>query len=278
VALKVRYVRTAQKPEEKKIREISFLPVGEPVLTVQDLGGKPEPLKKEEPLEELEELVEESEEFHSSQDTVDFSSFESLPWEKVLHHPGKTAPAAEPTPAPPEPPPAPVAAEPPEPENLTVEAVSRKLIEAVDREDIADVLASYLGEQFAHAALFVVRGGVARGWRCFSKKTPQPEFERFEAPLNEPSVLQMATTNKAFFLGSIVRTPFNSSLIQELGGSVPRMVLVLPIIMMSRVVGLVYVDDDNQNLSARLAEMQKLVAKAAMSFDILILKNKILTT
>jgi len=275
MAVKVRYVRTTHKPEQKKLKPISFLPVGEPVLSPEDLEGKPaSPAPKEEPLEELEELVEEPEEFQAEGETVDFTSFESLPWEKVLHRPEKraavpTPPEAQADVAPPEPAPA---------EPHAAETVLSRLTEATDREDIADTLGGYLAGEFAHVALFVVRGGAAHGWRCFLEKTLHPPIEQFKVPLNEPSVLQMVATSKTFYLGPVVRTPFNSSLIQELGGSMPRMVLVVPIVMMNRVVGLIYVDDDGQNLTGRLPELQKLAAKASMAFDILILKSKILTT
>jgi hypothetical protein len=48
--------------------------------------------------------------------------------------------------------------------------------------------------------------------------------------------------------------------------------------LMGRVVAIVYVDRGKEPVANRLADLQKLAGKAAMAFEILILKNKILMT
>jgi len=47
--------------------------------------------------------------------------------------------------------------------------------------------------------------------------------------------------------------------------------------MMGRVVAILYADGEGINLGERLPDLQKLTAKAAMAFEILVLKNKILS-
>jgi len=47
---------------------------------------------------------------------------------------------------------------------------------------------------------------------------------------------------------------------------------------MGRVVSIVYVEGGKAPLANRLAELQKLVGKTSMAFELLILKNKILMT
>jgi hypothetical protein len=46
--------------------------------------------------------------------------------------------------------------------------------------------------------------------------------------------------------------------------------------MLGRVVGLIYVDDPDLDLSQAVVDVQQLASKALMAFEILILHNKIL--
>jgi hypothetical protein len=54
--------------------------------------------------------------------------------------------------------------------------------------------------------------------------------------------------------------------------------LVLPIIMLNNVVAAVVVSSDMDALGRRLQELQKLVYKTSLAFEMLIIKNKILMT
>jgi hypothetical protein len=162
-----------------------------------------------------------------------------------------------------------------EAESLSSENVSRRLAEATDREDIAAQLIAWLGQQYPRAALFLVRGEMAHGWKGMVNRTLLSDFEQLEIPLDEPSVLKTLMESKSYYLGPLPRTPFNSMLLQCLGGQVPGVSLLVPLVIMGRVVGILYVDGV-ANPGERLFELQKLVAKTSMAFDILVLKNKII--
>ena len=153
----------------------------------------------------------------------------------------------------------------------------RKLTEARDRDDIAEVLAGYLGQEFPRGALFLVRGNAAMGWKAVTGARLIPGFEGLEIPLDEPSALKTVTDSKSFYLGPLARTPFNSMMIQAFGDGVPDTALLVPMLMMGRVVGILYVDGKNLNLGESLPDLQNLTTKASMAFEILVLKSKILS-
>jgi hypothetical protein len=159
----------------------------------------------------------------------------------------------------------------------SIERVFRSLAEAEDREDIAEIVVSYLGQEFFRGALFLVRGDTALGWRGVVNRTTIEAFEQVQIPLDEPSVLKTVAESKSFYLGPLARTPFNSMILQALGGRVPDTAMVVPLLMMGRVVGILYVDGAPGNQGDRLYDLQRLTARMAMAFDILILKSKILT-
>jgi MshEN domain len=158
----------------------------------------------------------------------------------------------------------------------TVDHISKKLADAKDRDDIADTLVHYLGQTLVSGAMFLIRSDIAMGWKAVLHQKPVPGFDLLQIPLNEPSILKTVAESQNYYLGPIPRTPFNSMILQEFGGRVPKMVLLIPLVMMGRTVGIIYADGEGHPIGEDLSELQKLATKAVMAFEILILKNKIL--
>lgn len=161
-------------------------------------------------------------------------------------------------------------------ERYTIDELSQKLAEAKDRDDIADIIVHYLGQTLVSGAMFLVRGEMALGWKAILRQKPVSGFDLLQIPLDEPSILKTVAETHSYFLGPVPRTPFNSMILQEFGGHLPETVLLVPLIMMGRTVGIIYANGDGRPVGEDLPELQKLAAKAVMAFEILILKNKIL--
>ena len=160
---------------------------------------------------------------------------------------------------------------------FTIEEVFKHLADPTDREDIADSLANHLGHEVARAALFQIRGNVVQGWKLMVGDKPKSDFGTFQVTLDHPSLLKTVTDTASYYIGPIPKTsPDNMRLVELMGGNPPTTALLVPVIVMGRVVTVIYVDDDKANLPEKLLDLQKLAAKMAMAFEILILKNKIL--
>lgn len=160
---------------------------------------------------------------------------------------------------------------------LGEENAAELLVEAQDRDEIFAAVLGSLARDFPRCAIFLVRDKFAMGWRCAINRQWTPGFDQMQIPLGEPSVLKTVAEAKSFYLGPIPRSPFNSLILQEMGGTVPSSALLVPLLMMGRVVGILYADGAGIDLGERLFDLQKLTAKAAMAFEILVLKNKILS-
>lgn len=160
---------------------------------------------------------------------------------------------------------------------LAEESAAEMLVEAEDRDEILAAVLGSLARDFPRCAIFLVRGELAMGWKCAVERQATPGFDQLQIPLDEPSVLKTVAEGKSYYLGPIPRSPFNSMMLQEMGGTVPTAALLVPLLMMGRVVGILYADGKGVNLGERLFELQKLTARAAMAFEILVLKNKILS-
>ena len=78
------------------------------------------------------------------------------------------------------------------------------------------------------------------------------------------------------FLGPVPQNSANLALTTVLGKPAPKTALLIPMSMLGRVVGLIYVDDTAKDLPQAVVDVQQLVSKALMAFELLILQNKIL--
>ncbi len=161
---------------------------------------------------------------------------------------------------------------------VTLADTAKRLVAATSRDDVADALIEYLGAHYARAALFMVVAGQVTGWRALKNGQPIPAIDQFQLPLNEPSVLKTAVESKSFFLGPVPPSGANLALTTLLGKPAPTTAVLLPLSMLGRVVGLVYVDDPKLDMAAALAALQQVVAKTLLTFELLILQNKILRT
>ncbi len=163
-----------------------------------------------------------------------------------------------------------------EDEEITLVTTAQTLIGITDRNDVADAVIAYLGANYSRAALFMVVAGQVTGWRSAKGGQPIPGFEQFQLPLSEPSVLKTAVESNSFFLGPVPQSGANLALTTFLGKPAPQSALLMPMSMLGRVVGLIYVDDPKADLSSAIVDVQQLSSKALMAFEILILHNKIL--
>jgi nucleotide-binding universal stress UspA family protein len=163
-----------------------------------------------------------------------------------------------------------------EDEEVTLETTAQALVNITDRNDVADAVITYLGANYARAALFMVVAGQVTGWRSAKDGQPIPGFDQFQLPLSEPSVLKTAVESNSFFLGPVPQSGANLALTTFLGRPAPKAALLIPLSMLGRVVGLIYVDDASADLSQAVVDVQKLTSKALMAFEILILHSKIL--
>jgi len=165
-----------------------------------------------------------------------------------------------------------------EDEEVSLEETVQSLVEVRGRDDVADTVIRHLGARYARAALFMVVGGQVTGWRSARNGQPIAGFDGLQLPVTEPSVLKTAIDSQSYFLGPIPSNGANLALISHLGKPAPTAALLLPLTMLGRVVGLLYVDDAGINLSEALTDLQLLSSKALMALELLILHNKILRT
>jgi hypothetical protein len=163
-------------------------------------------------------------------------------------------------------------------ERFSVDRLSIEFASANNRDKIASVFIKYLGQEFKVGALFIIRNNMAVGWRGITGGKRIEELESLSIPLSKPSVIGDVLSTGQFSMGILFQTPENSMLLKTLKVGPDTPLLVLPIVMLKKVVAVVVVSAEMDALGKRLLELQKLVYKASLAFEMLIIKNKILMT
>lgn len=162
------------------------------------------------------------------------------------------------------------------PEKYDPRRVAGDLAAASSREEVADLLIRHIGREFLSGALFIVRNRLAVGWRGVRDGEAYDFIVDLNLDLNKPSVLKDVVETRTFSLGTLNDTPQNRQILRLLGMPVTGALFVVPITLRGKVVALALTAADMDELGSRLSDMQTLARKAAMTFEMLIIKSKIL--
>jgi hypothetical protein len=128
---------------------------------------------------------------------------------------------------------------------------------AQDRDAVAVALVGYLGKMFKRAAFFVVRKGELAGWVGHGGGLHPDELRRAVLKLERPSTFREILQTRLPFRGPISDAASRDFLIDALGWA-PEMVLVVPLMIRERVVGLLYGDDEREPVpEEHVAELER---------------------
>ncbi len=166
----------------------------------------------------------------------------------------------------------------PEKQSLnSFERVCMEFAEARSRDDVADALIRYIDREFGTGAIFVLRGETAEGWRAVSNQMTANEIKGLNLVMSRPSALRDLSETRSFSLGPLTPAPENRRILEALALTDDAPLYVAPVIMTDRVVAAVLALADAEELGPRLNRLQLLIKKMALAFEMLIIRNKILT-
>jgi hypothetical protein len=160
----------------------------------------------------------------------------------------------------------------------TVDQLSRDFAAARNREDVANVFITYLGQEFSIGALFIIRGTVAVGWRAVSGGERIAGFSDFCLMMSKSSILRDVVESRNYMMGTLISTTENRQILKVLCAPSEASLVAVPVVMLKKVVAVVLVSADTKELEQRLSDLHTLVRKASLAFEMLIIKNKILLT
>jgi len=162
------------------------------------------------------------------------------------------------------------------PERYSIEQLSIDLTRASNRDDAADEVMRYLGQEYSSCALFSVQDKNVKGWRSMYLGVRLRGCEKWSGTLDRPSILQEVAQLRNYIHGTLADNPDNKKLRSLLKLQPMQEVLAMPVIMHHDVVAIVLVSVDREALRWRLKELGSVVRKLSLAFEKIIIRQKIL--
>ncbi len=173
---------------------------------------------------------------------------------------------------------APAPARPPDPPlPMTLAQAERRLLDPQDRDDVAQTLIEFAGTRGRRAILFVQRRGETAAWRWTGDGLDADRLAAFRARSQQPSVFVSLRDSDGVFRGALPPMPVHLALSACFEPPLAdREVAVLPVRLRDRLVAALLVEPAARGFPAEtISELQRLLAKAAIAFELCIMRNKL---
>ena len=162
-------------------------------------------------------------------------------------------------------------------EEEPVKRLNISLINAKDREEIADIIINEASVKLKRVALFVVKGENVSGWRGKGLNLDDGFISGIKIPLNQLSLFKDVIDGKTFHTGPLLKLPANDRLMEDMGSLFPQEVIAFPLTIRGKVVSILYGDNgDKALLLGEFDGLKNMMLMASMAMEMLILKKKIM--
>lgn len=146
---------------------------------------------------------------------------------------------------------------------------------AASPDEIGDILLSILSPLFARIILLRNRKKVIVGWKGWGGDIDHVNLRGFATPEDEPSIFTNLQYGSGIYKGYLVASPAHERLSDCWGGGLRRECVLAPIKVRDRAVCIFYGDwvkSSAQRID--LDYVERLLAKAAMAFEMCIMRKK----
>jgi hypothetical protein len=187
-------------------------------------------------------------------------------------------------PPPPAPPPVVVEASPPaEPaaapsaEPMSLQAVEKRLLEPRDRDQVGDALLDFLAARFLRVVLLVARKDEVASWKWRGEGIDDAHLGAYRVDFQQPSVFLNLRQGSPAFRGALPPMAAHRNLLFCWRDAEPeREVIVAPVRLKDRLVAAIYAEPDGPTPSPEaFADLQRVAAKTAIAFELLIMRSKL---
>lgn len=159
---------------------------------------------------------------------------------------------------------------------LSKDGVQLAFQAARSADDVGTALLGFLGQEFLRLLVFRVGKGSVRGWMGRSPAFDEYGFRNWAVGFDEPSVFLNLRQGAEFFLGKLPPMLAHERLLKCWRGSIDTECAVFPVKVRDRLVCAIYGDRDSLGLAGlNVQAIQRLTAKAAIAFEMLLMQRKL---
>jgi hypothetical protein len=158
-----------------------------------------------------------------------------------------------------------------------MESVAARMRASETRDEVFDAILDFASARFHRAALFVVQQDRVLGWSGRGPGISPLRIRNVMVPLDKPSLFVFFRSGGDYYYGPVPDLPANARLFLDLGFPAPARVLLVPLTIKDRPSVILYADrGSNAGRAPEIAEFRRLLQKASLALEVLILRNKIM--
>jgi len=159
---------------------------------------------------------------------------------------------------------------------LTMDVARTELEASAERDVIFDILFEFTRQFFDYTALFIAHGDIAEGRDAFGDGASRDKVARVGVPLDLASLLARAREAKRVVRAKPSSEGIDPVLMADLGRDGTTECVVVPIIVRTRVVGLLLGDGGASGIDdVGVGHVEELVASASGAFERVIMRRKL---
>ncbi len=143
------------------------------------------------------------------------------------------------------------------------------------RDDAIKIVLDYISQNFDNVIFFVVSVAEAKAWNAKCKGIDDSGLSELKVSFGGPSMFLTVKNSEQPYYGDISGFPFDDEFLGRIGRKRPIKVLLAPIMLKTKMVAMLYVDNDAKEIpSEKIAEIKSIIEKLSIAFEILLLKKK----
>ena len=159
---------------------------------------------------------------------------------------------------------------------LTPDSAREELDEALDREAILSLFFDFARQYFDYTALFLVQSDLAEGRDAFGDGAGRDRVLTVGVPLDMPSILSRARDRGVPVVAVPLSEGLDAMLMGDLGRKISGPVFVVPVVVRSRSVALLFGDSGAAGVDEQAqGEVGSLALEVGQAFEKLIVRKKL---
>jgi hypothetical protein len=159
---------------------------------------------------------------------------------------------------------------------VSLSSLDDRLSDAADTGEVAEAILDLCSTVVHRCALFSVG---REGYRCLAGRgrgLGDGRVRDVEIPAGTDTIFDVTLDSGRLHFGPVAPTPPNREIYTLLGGRLPDMAVLIPVVVKGRRVALLYLDNDGDSRPIPdVLLVRRIAAKAGLALEILLLKRKL---
>lgn len=150
----------------------------------------------------------------------------------------------------------------------------QKFADITTRDEAIGAALDYISQYVDNVIFFVVSAGEAKAWHAEGKDIDPKIISDLKISFALPSIFLTVKNSEEPYIGKMSSYQLDDEFIEKIGGNRPKTVYLVPVMVKTKMVSILYMDSNREILPERVSEINSIIKKLSISFEILLLQKK----